>query len=669
MTALVFSGEYDAPVGTATLAFGSAANDDGPYEAPIGTANLVFDEEATSTPGIALLNFGSGGGPSSNDRPASITATATPPHAFIQLSSVVETTVYGILGAPTATVAAANDINVQRFLDTTARGTSAQSEKVRISQGNPHENAARLFTKAAARHEQAAKLDNQQTQPFEQAARVFVKPRGSYEEATPVNGLGGFTSYETGGRIASSRRANYEQATPINSGTFVSDNNGLEVRSESTRAKWNAADALAFSLGPFAAGSGLYIENSWRVVYEDAINPPSGDRNAPEPPEPPEPPGPDPQYDADLTFCALPINVILDPLRFGFDYCDITPFIPALRIYTVTNSASIIRVSDGLNINASRVSLSTNTDSFTWDMTATIIGSDARTLIETGDFAPVEVDVEINGDTWRILLDGYSLAETANGVAGQVRGRSQSALLAAPYENVRDYTETSQRLAQQLAAQELPIGWSLDWNIDDWLVPANVWKYEQRTPIQAISDIAKSGGGYIRTHKQNKQIIVEPAYPTAPWQWSTASVDLQIPRDYIDLVARQKVPGSGTNSVYVHGKDASGVYANVRVTGTAGDVRAPTIVNRLVTSAAPARALGIEAIARLQPQSIERVSMPIGSAYGGLLDIGAFVAFGSGAGPGFTEEWRGLVRSLQVNAEAGRTTLEVRQLAEIERHY
>lgn len=668
MTALVFSGEYDAPVGTATLAFGNAANDDGPYEAPIGTVNLAFDEEATSTPGIALLNFGSGGGLSSNDRPLSIAATIAQPHAFIQLAVVADATVYGVLGAPTATVAAANDINVTRFLDTTARGQSGQSEKVRIVQDNPHENAARLFIKAAARHEQATSVESQQRQSYEQAARVFVKQGSSYEAATPVNGTG-FTRYENGLRVTQSRRANYEVAAPLEQGFFVTDNNGIEVRSESTRAKWNQADALAFSLGPFSAGSGLYIQNSWRVNYEDAINPPSGDRNAPVPPEPPEPPGPDPQFDADLTFCALPINVVLDPLRFGFDYCNITPFIPALRIYTVTNSASIIRVSDGLNIDASSVSLSTNTDNFTWDMSATIIGSDARALIETGDFAPVEVDVEINGSTWRILLDGYSLAETAKGVAGSVRGRSQSALLAAPYENVRDYVETNQRLAQQLATQELPIGWSLEWNIDDWLVPANTWKYEQLTPIQSITRIANSGAGYIRTHKQDKKLIIDPAYPTAPWQWSTASVDLQIPRDYIDLVARQKVPGSGINAVYVHGQDANGTYANVRVTGTAGNVRAPTIVNRLVTSAAPARALGIEAIAKMQPQSIERVSMPIGSAYGGLLDIGTFVAFGSGAGPGFTEEWRGLIRSLQVNAVAGRTSLEVRQIAEIERHY
>lgn len=369
----------------------------------------------------------------------------------------------------------------------------------------------------------------------------------------------------------------------------------------------------------------------------------------------------------------------------GFEYPDYsgpvtdpdqpeTFFIPTLRIYIVTNSASIVRVSDGRDVPASAVSMSISADTYSWDLSATLAGRDALALVEGTDGEPVEVDVTINGEAWRVLIDGWRLSEAWRNNGGTVRGRSRAAYLAAPYALPRDYVEDSTQLAQQLADQELPPGWTLQWDIDDWTVPAGAWKYQGLTPIDAISRIAAAGGGYVQADQSLDKVIVKPLYPAAPWAWDAETPHFAVPRDIIVQRSSDKRPGQGVNAVFVHGGDPGGILAKVVRTGSAGDVLTTTVVDSLITATEPARARGIAAIARTSRQSMESHELPLSAAYGGLIETGSLVAIGSEVGGVFTGDWRGIVRGVSVRAAAtrarnGGVALNVRQSIEIERHF
>ena len=351
-----------------------------------------------------------------------------------------------------------------------------------------------------------------------------------------------------------------------------------------------------------------------------------------------------------------------------------TFFVPSLRIYIVTNYAQIVRVSDGRDVPASAISLSISSDSYSWDLSATLAGKDARALVEGTDGEPVEVDVTINGEAWRVLIDGWRLTEAWRNNGGTIRGRSRAAYLAAPYAAPRDYVEGSQLLAQQLAAQELPPGWTLQWGIADWIVPAGAWRYQGLAPIDAISRIAQAGGGYVQADRSQDKVIVKPRYPHAPWTWEPLTPDLAIPRDIIVQRGSDKKPGQGVNAVFVHGGDPGGIFAKVVRTGSAGDVLTTSVVDSLITATEPATARGITAIAETGRQATETHELPLAEQYGGLIEPGALVAIGEEVEGEFQSQWRGLVRGVSVRAGATRSSnggvaLSVRQSIEIERHF
>jgi hypothetical protein len=353
---------------------------------------------------------------------------------------------------------------------------------------------------------------------------------------------------------------------------------------------------------------------------------------------------------------------------------DSTFIIPTLRFYVVTNSAQIVRVSDGVDVPAASVSLSINADSYSWAMTATLAGRDAEALLEGTDAEPVEVDVMINGESWRVVIDAWRSSESWRNNSVSVTGRSRAAYLAAPYADLRDYAETSQLLAQQLAAQELPPGWALDWSVADWLVDAGAWKYSGLSPIDAISRIATAGGGYVQADKSLDTIHVKPLYNAAPWDWLAEAPNFIIPSDVIVQRESTKKPGQGVNGVFVHGGESGGILAKVLRTGTAGDVLAPTIVDPLITDLTPARWRGVAAIAARRRQSTEIHELPLSASLGGLIEPGALIVSGKDVSGSFVDLWRGMVRGVTVTAGAARasnggTSLRVRQRIEVERHF
>ena len=86
----------------------------------------------------------------------------------------------------------------------------------------------------------------------------------------------------------------------------------------------------------------------------------------------------------------------------------------------------------------------------------------------------------VNGTAFHVLAKNLSRERVFGDASIRITGRGRSAALAAPYAPVMNFANTEQRSAQQLMEDVLtingiPLGWTVDWALTDWLVPAGVF--------------------------------------------------------------------------------------------------------------------------------------------------------------------------------------------------
>jgi len=676
---------YEAPVGTVDLTW--APPPPPPWEAPVGTADLVFGPSGYEAPvGTVALQFGQptqDGDGSTTHPPAtlSIQATMAPPRGDLRGHAASRGKLaINLPGLASARLDASFDINVDRAPKAATTSVWQQADDVAKDMRDGWEQSARRTPSIAMPWQQAADRPHGLRDGFENPPGQSQAATSRWQEGQRVD-QGERNAWQYPGRADRQRRTRWEESQRVDQ----SEHSAWQYPGrldQFEHPRWEVAGYLPplairsdFGQGRWqTAGSGLPWENAqWP---EPGFDPP------PAPPGPPEPPPPW-EPSADLVMCA-PVPHAPWILAFGVDPCagtggggepgDGTILIPTRRIYIVQNSAHLVRVADGRDLPATAVTVSIDTDSWSWTLSASLASASALALVEGTDAEPVEVDAMINGHTWRVLIDGWQLQEAWKRGGGTIRGRSRAAYLASPYADARDYLEASDRTAQQLAAQELPTGWSLDWRLNDWLVPAGAWSYQGLAPIDVIARIAEAGGGYVQAHRNQDTVSVLPRYPSAPWEWGAAGGVIQVPRAVMLQRSSDKKPGDSRNAVYVHGQSPGGILAHVKRSGTAGDRLAETIVDPLITDPAPARARGIAALATTGRQATETHELPLSDDLGGLIEPGRMIEAGSDNGGGFQGDWRGLVRGLSVTANAkrasnGGVSLAVRQSLTIERHY
>jgi hypothetical protein len=220
-------------------------------------------------------------------------------------------------------------------------------------------------------------------------------------------------------------------------------------------------------------------------------------------------------------------------------------------------------------------------------------------------------------------------------------------VLAAPYAPVMNFSNPEGRTARQLMDDVLTLngislGWSVDWGLTDWFVPAGAFA-QQGTWIEALTAIAGAAGGYLLPHPAEQRIHVRHRYPVVPWAWNTVTPDFVLP---VDAVARESLRWQEKppyNRVFVSGQDV-GVLGQVTRAGTAGDILAPMVVDRLITEAAAARQRGISVLADTGQQIEVSLRLPI-LPETGIVEPGAFVEYQDGSVTRL-----GLVRSTQIEA-------------------
>ena len=337
---------------------------------------------------------------------------------------------------------------------------------------------------------------------------------------------------------------------------------------------------------------------------------------------------------------------------------------PTLRSYIVVNDISLVRVSNSLALPAISLQISTDVDSWTYSWSASLPGDKLDDVMPDAPGAPIEFEATVNGFAHRLVAERVRLDRTHGKPRVQISGRGIAALLAAPYaaSEARDNTAAA-RTAAQLCDDALLIngvpasGWTVDFNLTDWLVPVGAW-VTLGTPADALAGIAAAAGGYVNPDRTAKVLHIESRYPAAPWAWPLATPEYELPIAATTKVGIEWHENPPYNAVYVSGTGPGAILARVKRTGTAGDAVAPLVTDALITHADAARQRGTAILGTAGSGQTVTIETPVLPAVGPY-PVGALVRFVDGA-----TNRLGIVRSCSISAAMP----TVRQTMELECH-
>jgi hypothetical protein len=409
--------------------------------------------------------------------------------------------------------------------------------------------------------------------------------------------------------------------------------------------------------------------SSRRGRYQEAIVPPPGTSVIPV--GPPVPPDFDP--------CYLPPEADAVDLLFSGGYVPGTALfyicerhtepppggnviVPIRSVYVVLNNVTLRRVIGNIQLPTLSLSLSIDADSWTWGFNASLPGS-SLIDVQPDENGPVELEASINGTLYRLLAEKISRERTFNNSTIRVSGRGKSALLADPYSPVQSFGNPSQaRTAQQLMNDVLtfngvPIGWDIDWQIDDWLVPTAAFN-ARGTYMEGLMTVAGAVNAYIQPHPTSQILRVLPRYLLAPWDWGLITPDFVLPSAVTTQEGIDWIEKPLYNRVFVSGT-SQGVLGQVTKTGTAGDLLAPMATDALITQAAAARQRGMSILADTGKQAHVRLRLPV-LPETGVISPGKFVRYEDGS-----EVLFGVVRSTSLESSLP----ELWQTISVETHY
>lgn len=328
--------------------------------------------------------------------------------------------------------------------------------------------------------------------------------------------------------------------------------------------------------------------------------------------------------------------------------------IPVRRYYMIENSASLSLL-DGTPLPCTSMQIETDYDSWCWGLTATLLGRDAWELVQPNPLA-CEVKALINGMEWRFLLDEPKRSQSFNSDRVSVSGRSRSAWLHTPYSRTFNASQANARDMTQLAEAALEgTGWAIDWQLDDWSVPAGRYN-SNATPIQMLLRLAGVSGNRIYTHPHLQIITAHKRWPVASWLLDAQTCDISIPDSAIISKERTAIFSPLYNGCYVGG-ESHGVMALVRIAGTDGALQPDEPVTDVLicdNAGVAARARGLNILSDSGSGTEINAELPLLPDIG-LIEPGKIIDLGG---------TRGISRSVRIAVDGSGS---VRQSVSIER--
>lgn len=287
-------------------------------------------------------------------------------------------------------------------------------------------------------------------------------------------------------------------------------------------------------------------------------------------------------------------SVFVDPPLDPFvDPPNVVPYtIPTAENYFMSHSISVT-LENLTVIDMTDISITENLDQHSLSFSAQLLDKSKKDLIIGTPNAPIIILVTVNSELYKIVCNNYTMTEDFGVTTVNVSGRGHSILLDNPYVPVKSATQSSLLTIQQLVDSLIPIGsgWTVIWEATVWNIPSGTFSYTNKSPIEAMLEICNDIGAVLIPHHSDKTITIKPRYPVLPWNFALATANITIPLSVVPSITRHSIVDSDINGVYVHGVADGGKLAFVRLTGTAGDVLAPTVTSSLMTDAIGLRAL------------------------------------------------------------------------------
>ncbi|WP_339959260.1 hypothetical protein, partial [Delftia acidovorans] len=521
-----------------------------------------------------------------------------------------------------------------------------------------YEQAGRAGGAVRERGGQAVPARSSTQQHWQESLRMRAVSQARMQEGQR-RGRGTAQAWQESIRLRAAASTHMQDAQRRGRGTAQAWQESIRLRG---RADLAFGTALV-SGAPGVASSltdGLAVRHPWRARYEEAMRPGPGRTPAVAPPvEPPcyvpglpahlvfyEPWSPS----GDLLFICCKGGSNPEPPRY---------LIPLLRVYMTVHTIDAVLLPSLERVPLQSLSITTNDDDYGWTMSA----SGKLSLLDqlaARQGVPQQIRVTIDGIQWVFAVDPPARTRKFAEHAVQVTGRSVTSLLAAPYFPSTDWANTMPRTAQQLVLEALDLtGVTLDWQLDDWLVPANIWSHGG-TPLSVAQRIAEAAGGVVRSHRFEPQLQIAPRFPHMPWAWSDAVADVRMPAQIITSDSLQATRVARYNAVYVAGTGQGLPLGHVVRTGTAGDRLAPQVTDALITDTVAARLRGQSVLAASVITHQQPITVPLltGGTNPGLILPGYLIEVQEPA-----ETWRGLVRGITVSVDAP----TVRQTLDVER--
>lgn len=548
-----------------------------------------------------------------------LSVSLTPPSVQITASAktIYRASFSIALPPPSTAIALAYDNAVQRGLQASASAGWQPATAKRPQTAMAHRQAENLRAYRPTSWGTAARLRSYRETRWQENTRLHRMAASAWQEASRRAGAPQRTRWQERDRTqrpaASAAWQEASRLSPPGTRTRWQER-GRHAR-PTFKAPWGEGTHRGVEL-KIVAGEGRPLQISFTAPWQEGRHPPPGRSGF----VVPVPPVEEPCYTlppggaVPLLFTDLWTGSTWLLFRCGKDRPRALVIVPIKRVYMIVNDSSLHRVEGDIDLPVFGMSLSIDMDSWTWNFSADLPARALGDLQPNGAGDPVELQTLINGTAFRVYCEKISRARTFGKESISISGRGKSALLDSPYSPVMTFGNDADRTAQQLLNQVLTtngvsIGWSVDWNLIDWLVPAGVWAH-QGTYISAANAIAAAAGGYIQPHATGSELIVLPKYPSAPWQWGTLAPDFELPSAVVRQEGVEWIDKAKYNRVFVSGA-AGGILGQVTRAGTAGDLVAQMVTDPLITHADAARQRGTAILGDTGRQALVSLSLPV----------------------------------------------------------
>lgn len=337
--------------------------------------------------------------------------------------------------------------------------------------------------------------------------------------------------------------------------------------------------------------------------------------------------------------------------------------IPNLRGYLVHNI--ITATIGGISIDPIAFNITTNINSYCFSASLDITPRDfekIKTKLNVARGQEPLINVVINGKTFTILAETHHRVRKFAHHTHTISGRSLTARLGEDYAKAQSGLLNQANYASQIARQQLNgLGITLDWGINDWLIPANQYAVSDKTPIAVIADIAKAAGGFVMSDETQPILSVKPKWKAPAWEIATTAPDEIIPIDIIREISDQRRINPRYNTVLLTSNIEGGhVYRKQQTRDlTAPIEQHPLYTDRdaiLPAGIATLSDSGIHADYRLTLRFTDKYNIP-------LAQLGQIWQINDPEG-----NWRGIITGITLNVHLDNDAPTVWQTITIDRY-